>query len=89
MIQDKGVFYICDTIWDDPDFPAEPLTPREALLWVLTRGPVHNHPRRLAEAWKWTQPKVRAFVKKMLQRGYFVLDGDYIRTVGTARVEHE
>lgn len=74
-------FYVSADIWDDPIFPREVFSERLAFLWVKTHVRVKNNPRALAGKWMWTEPKVRTFIRRMLKRGNFVQDGDYIRAL--------
>ena len=81
---DRGTFIVDRGIFDDPSFKAEPLTEREAWLWLtaeaafkpttvridgiryeLGRGQLVHALRFIAGRWRWTEPRVRRFLKRL------------------------
>lgn len=46
-MSERGVFAVDRGIWDDPDFASEPLTEREAFLWLVSEAAWKPYRRRV------------------------------------------
>lgn len=69
-------------LWSDLAFAHEPMSEREAFLWVGAQGGVRLSQKALAEHWRWPRRKVTPFVRKMLACGHFLLSDREIVAVG-------
>jgi hypothetical protein len=46
QMSERGVFAVDRGIWEDPDFPNEPFTEREAFLWLVSEAAWKPHRKR-------------------------------------------
>lgn len=68
-----GFFLVYRQVWEHPMFSDEPLTKREAWLWLISvaaysgtdRGQVTVSYRQLAKAWQWTIPRVHRLISRL------------------------
>lgn len=62
---------------NDDFFAPEPLTQREAAIWLLEQGTIDNTSgRRLAALWRWSEPRVRKFLARLEGAGWVSVKRD-------------
>ncbi len=66
---------------NDPDFPNERRSQREAYLWLGCMGPQKLSPRRFAAEWRWDKREVLPFIRKMVACGTLTLVDGIVEAV--------